>query len=103
VSLSHVRSSDKCHRILVHILDESNVLSWDFVLFQGTPHDISRYFFIRLLEVNKDYVQVLHSRHMIKYQEMSCGGPWKSTKSHLSTLLSSKTCTGMCDDICPNM
>jgi hypothetical protein len=29
------------------------------VLFQGPPHDISRYFVICLLEVNKDHVQVL--------------------------------------------
>ena len=33
----------KRHRILVHILDEGNVLSWDFVLLQGPPHDISRF------------------------------------------------------------
>ena len=33
---------DKRHRILVHILDEGNVLSWDLVLLQDPPHDISR-------------------------------------------------------------
>ena len=37
----------------------SNVLSWDFVLLQGPPHDISRYFIICLLKVNEDHVQVL--------------------------------------------
>jgi hypothetical protein len=26
---------DKHHNIPVHILDEGNVLSWDFMLFQG--------------------------------------------------------------------
>ena len=51
--------SERRHRILVYILDEGNVLSWDFMIFQGSPHDISRYFVIRLLEVNKDHVQVL--------------------------------------------
>jgi hypothetical protein len=34
-------------------------------------------------------------RHMTKYRDMSCGGPWKSTKSQLSTLPSSRICTGM--------
>ena len=34
---------DKRHRILVHILDEGNVFSWDFVLLQSPPHDISQY------------------------------------------------------------
>ena len=37
----------------------SNVLSWDFVLLQSPPHDISRYFVICLLKVNEDHVQVL--------------------------------------------
>ena len=32
---------DKRRRILVHILNEGNVLSWDFVLLQDPPHDIS--------------------------------------------------------------
>ena len=45
---------DKRHRILVHILNEGNVLSWDFVLLQGPPHDISRYFVISLLMVFKE-------------------------------------------------
>src|SRR6187551_254413 len=52
-------SADNRHRILVHILDKGNVLSWDFVLLQSPPHDISWYFIICLLEVNKDHVQVL--------------------------------------------
>jgi hypothetical protein len=34
-------------------------------------------------------------RHMTKYREMPCGGPWKSIKSQLSTLPSSRICTGM--------
>ena len=42
-----------CHNI-IHILDEGNVLSWDFVLLQGPPHDISRYFvktFLRSIKI----------------------------------------------------
>jgi hypothetical protein len=34
-----ITCSDKRHHIPVHILDEGNVLSWDFVLFQDPPHD----------------------------------------------------------------
>src|SRR6185295_9331675 len=34
-------------------------------------------------------------RHMTKYREMSCGGPWRSTKSQLSTLPSLMICTMM--------
>ena len=59
---------DKRHRILVHILDEGNVFSWDIVLLQGPLHDISQYFIIRLLEVNKDHVQVLLLLPITLYQ-----------------------------------
>src|SRR6185312_9800069 len=34
-------------------------------------------------------------RRMTKYREMSCGGPWRSTKSQLSTLPSLRICTRM--------
>ena len=62
---------DKRRRILVHILNEDNVFSWDFVLLQSPPHDISRYFVICLLKVNEDHVQVLLllsiSLHQLSY------------------------------------
>ena len=59
---------NKRRRILVHILNEGNVLSWDFVLLQGPPHGISRYFVICLLKVNEDHVQVLLPLPISLYQ-----------------------------------
>ena len=45
-----------CHNIIVHVLDEGNVLCWDFVFLQVSPHDILRYLIIGLLQVNEHHM-----------------------------------------------
>jgi hypothetical protein len=41
-----VTYSNTCHNIIVHILNESNVLWWDFVLLQSPSQDILMHFVI---------------------------------------------------------
>src|SRR3954469_23940287 len=68
-----ITCSNTCHNIIVHVLDEGNVLCWDFVFLQGPPHNIPRNLIIGLLQVNEHHMQVLLllpiSLHKLSYQE----------------------------------
>src|SRR3954471_20652453 len=68
-----IARSHTCHNIVVHILDEGNVLCWDFVFFQRPPHDIPWYLIVGLLQFNEHHMQVLLlllvSLHKLLYQE----------------------------------
>jgi hypothetical protein len=52
-NISAVTCSDTSHNICIHILNKSNVLCWDSFLFKHPLHDISWYFIIRFLQINK--------------------------------------------------
>jgi hypothetical protein len=48
-----VTCSDTYHNIIVHILNEGDVLYWYFVLLQDSLYDIPSHFVIGLLQVNE--------------------------------------------------
>jgi hypothetical protein len=54
-----ISCSNTSHNLVIHVLDERNILCWDFILIQCLPHEISRYFTIDLSQVDKNHVQVL--------------------------------------------
>ena len=78
-----------------HLRRATSVTQNQFGFIPGRSTMEAIFLLQQLMERYREQKKDLHRRRTTKYQEMSCSGPWKNTKSQLSTLPLSRICTRM--------